>query len=138
VTDEQKRAAILAEVVRGRDALRAAEALLGLALFADAVSRAYYAAYHHACALLLSVGEEPKTHGGVHRLVQRDFVRTRKLSPEVGHLLSRLQTYRQSADYTAEYVFTAETAREEIAGASTFIGASVAVLQQEGWLDPPA
>ncbi len=134
MTDEQKRAAIAAEVARGAEALAAADALLGLGLFADAVSRAYYAAYHHACALLLSVGEEPKTHGGVHRLVQRDFVRTKKLAAEDGHLLTRLQTHRNSADYSAEYVFTRETATEEVTAARRFVNACAAVLDRDGWL----
>ena len=50
-----------AEAARGDDALRAAEALLGLDLPNDAVSRAYYAAFHYGRALLLSEGV-----GGAH------------------------------------------------------------------------
>jgi len=41
------------EAAVGDDALRAAEALLALGLHNDAVSRAYYAAFHYARALLL-------------------------------------------------------------------------------------
>ncbi len=53
-----------AEAALGDDALRAAEALLALGLANDAVSRAYYAAFHYARALLLLEGLEPKTHRG--------------------------------------------------------------------------
>lgn len=44
------------EAERGDDALRAAEALVGLGLNNDAVSRAYYAAFHYSRALLLLEG----------------------------------------------------------------------------------
>ncbi len=59
------------EAALGDDALRAAEALLALQLYNDAVSRAYYAAFHHARALLLLDGLEPKTHRGVFALLER-------------------------------------------------------------------
>jgi uncharacterized protein len=114
VTDDQTRDNIAAEVARGKDALESAEILLGAGKFADSVSRAYYAAYHYARALLLTAGEEPRTHGGLDRLLQRDFVRAGKMDARDARLLSRLMTFRQNADYTAEYVFTDVTAREEV------------------------
>lgn len=68
MTADQRRAAVAAEVARGKEALEAAEILLAAGKYADAISRAYYAAYHHARALLVTVGEEPRTHGGLDRL----------------------------------------------------------------------
>jgi uncharacterized protein (UPF0332 family) len=59
-------------------------------MYADAVSRAYYGALHFARALLATIDEEPKTHGGVLRLLSRDFVRTGQLEPEIAQLLSAL------------------------------------------------
>lgn len=44
---------------------RSAHALLSLGLPNDAVSRAYYAAFHDARALLVHDGVQPKTHRGV-------------------------------------------------------------------------
>ena len=82
MTDDQKRTNIAAEVARGESAFRSAELLLAAGQRADAVSRAYYAAFHYARALLLTLGEEARTHGGLDRLVQRDLVRTGKLAPE--------------------------------------------------------
>ena len=65
MTPANARAHVAAELSRGEKSLQAAEALLALGLFSDAVSRAYYAAFHHACALLLVEGAEPRTHAGV-------------------------------------------------------------------------
>lgn len=122
MTKDNQKKNVAAEVARGEESRRAASVLLAAGLAADAVSRAYYAAFHYARAVLLSASEEPRTHGGVDRLLQRDFVRTGLFEADVAKLFTRLQRYRQDADYTAEYVFTAASAAEEIAAAETFIG----------------
>jgi uncharacterized protein (UPF0332 family) len=59
LTNENRRANASSEIVRGEDALEAAEILLSSGKLADAISRAYYAAFHYARALLLSLGEDP-------------------------------------------------------------------------------
>ena len=74
-TSENQIANAREEVHRGNEALRAAEELLQLALCNDAVSRAYYAAYHWARAVLFTQGLESKTHRGVVQLVALRFVR---------------------------------------------------------------
>jgi len=67
------------------------------------VSRAYYAAFHYARALLLTVGLEPKTHRGVVDLVVEHFERPGRLAPEIASALARLQTFRGLADYDARH-----------------------------------
>ena len=62
MNDSNRRENAAREASLGDDALRAAEALLALALYNDSVSRSYYAAFHYARALLLVEGLEPKTH----------------------------------------------------------------------------
>ena len=124
----------MAELARGADAVDEAEILLGAGKLAGAVSRAYYGAFHHARGLLVSVGEEPRTHGGLTRLLQRDFAGTGRIAPEVAALLSRLMTFRQDADYTAEYVFTPTMAQQAVADARTFIAAARAILVTDGWI----
>jgi uncharacterized protein (UPF0332 family) len=135
VTDDQKRRNIAAEIARGDSSLKSAELLLAAGQLADAVSRAYYAALHYGRALLLIHGEEPRSHGGADRLLQRDFVRTGKLDPEIGACFSRLMTFRQNADYVAEYVFTDAMASEQVQSAHRFVSAAAALLREDGWLD---
>jgi uncharacterized protein len=101
--------------------LHSARALLDLGENADAVSRTYYAAFHDARALLLTLGEETRTHAGLERLVHRDLVRGGVLTPELGALFSKLQKFRIEADYAAEFVFTPAHAAEEVAAAHTFV-----------------
>lgn len=135
MTADQKTAAIAAEIARGRDALEEAELLLAAGKVAGAVSRAYYAAFHHARALLIAGGEEPRTHGGLSRLLQRDVVRTGRMAAETAALLSRLMTFRQDADYTAEYVFTPAMAAQGVEDARVFIAAAEAILIEDGFLE---
>jgi uncharacterized protein len=134
VTDDQKKGAVAAEVARGDDAIEEAELLLGAKKLAGAVSRAYYGAYHYTRALLVTIGEEPRSHGGLVRLLQANFVRTGKMAPEVGALLSRLMTLRQDADYTAEFVFTESMAEKELEDARTFVAGARAILVADGWM----
>lgn len=133
MTEDNRKRNIAAEVARGDESLESAEILLAAGKFADAVSRAYYAAFHYGRALLLMLGEEPRTRGGLDRLLQRDLVRTGKLHPDVGKLLSRLQKYRLDADYSAEFVFSREGAAEEVQAARRFVDEARALLRSGGW-----
>jgi len=135
LTSDQKRDAIAAETARGDEALAEAEILAAAGKATGAVSRAYYGAFHYARALLLTLGEEPRSHGGLTRLIQTHFVRTGRIAPEVGALLSRLLTIRQDADYTAEYVITEAMARADLAEARAFVAAAQAILSADGWFD---
>lgn len=135
MTGENRKRNISIEVERGDGALRAAQVLLDAGEHADAVSRAYYGAFHYARALLLTEGIEVRRHGSLDRLVQRDFVRGGRLDPEIGADLTRLQALRQSADYSAEHVFTEHTARDSVAMARRFVSAVTSLLEVTGWLE---
>jgi len=109
------------ESALGDDALRAAEALVTLQLYNDAVSRAYYAAFHYARALLLLEGLEPKTHRGVFALLERHFEATGRLSRDALSRFARLQTFRGLADYDSRDRLSAERAVEEVTSARLFV-----------------
>jgi uncharacterized protein (UPF0332 family) len=125
---------IAIEAARGDEALREADHLLGASMPTGAVSRAYFAAFHYARALLLSIGEETRTHRSLVQLIHRDLVREGKLDANVASLLSQLERFRQDADYAAEIVFTAEMAGREVAAARTFVDAAKELLTRGGWL----
>ena len=118
---------IRAELELAGDALRAAEALLGLGLPNDAVSRAYYAAFHAARALLLSASLEPKTHRGVMALLNARFG---EIGEEQLSSFARLQTFRSIADYDARSRLSMSRASSEVASARAFVERSRAVLDE--------
>ena len=128
MSPENARTNAAAELKRARESLRAAEVLLREALYADAVSDAYYAAFHAVRALLFSVGEEPRSHRGALHLFNVRFVREGKVDAIHLSTLARAQYDRVSADYGAGRTFTREEADEELVGARELVDAAAALL----------
>jgi uncharacterized protein (UPF0332 family) len=135
VTDDNRRTGIAQEVARADEGLRAADALLGLGLHSDAVSRAYYAVFHWLRALLLTRGVEPKTHSGAIHLFNTELVRNGLFSSSHNRLIGGLQRARELADYDAAVTFSAEDAAAELAQARAFRAAALSFLAAQGWLD---
>ena len=116
------------EMRRARESLRAAEVLAREALYADAVSDAYYAAFHAVRALLLSLGEEPRSHRGALHLFNVHFVRTGKVDARHLSTLARAQYNRIGADYGASTRFEQKDAEDEIVGARELVDAAAKLL----------
>ncbi|MGE0495221.1 MAG: HEPN domain-containing protein [Vulcanimicrobiota bacterium] len=134
MTESNRRSNIRLEVERaGRD-LESARLLRASGLLEGTMTHAYYAAFHHARALLLMEGIEVRTHRGVIHVLHRDFARTGRLPAEMVGWLSELQAHRESADYDAAAVFNESMADEALAKSRHFIAAAVEILTDEGWL----
>ncbi|MBN1611103.1 MAG: HEPN domain-containing protein [Polyangiaceae bacterium] len=119
-----------AEALLGDDALGAADALLGLGLANDAVSRAYYAAFHYARALLLLEGLEPKTHRGVIALLGQHFEAAGRLAPGRVSDLAALLTFRAIADYDARDRVSRAHAEAQVVKARAFVESARELLTE--------
>ncbi|MBN1774144.1 MAG: HEPN domain-containing protein [Deltaproteobacteria bacterium] len=135
MTEDNRRENARAEAALGDDALRAAEQLLALGLPNDAVSRAYYAAFHYARALLLTEGLEPRTHRGLVALLEQRFVAAGRLGREAVSAFARLQTFRSLADYDVRERLSPERAGEEVASARRLVDEARILLRAGSWLD---
>jgi uncharacterized protein (UPF0332 family) len=120
------------ELSRADVCLKEARALQGAALPYGAASRAYYAVFHAATALLLSVGLEARTHKGLVSLLGEHFVRPGRLSPTMGRLVSRMQRDREDADYALGAVFTGEESARLIADAQAFLVEARRLIAEPG------
>ena len=89
MTGDNKASNIREEVIRGEECLRAAEHLLEGGFFNDSVSRAYYAAFHWARAVLLTRGLEPRSHRGVIQLLGLHFVKEGQLGEDAAASLAQ-------------------------------------------------
>ena len=121
MTEENQRRNALDELERAQTCLGEAQALREDGFPYGAASRAYYAVFHAARALLFAVGLEAKTHKAVASLIGEHYVRPGKLSSAMGRLVSRMQRDREDADYASGAVFTDEEASQMIADAETFL-----------------
>ena len=81
------------------EALADARFLLDDERLRAASNRAYYAAFYAAQAALLSVEETVRSHAGVKRRFGYHFIRTGRLSEEVGSILAFAEEARHRADY---------------------------------------
>lgn len=121
MTADNRRRNALDEFARAETCLNEAQALAAGGFPYGAASRAYYAVFHAARALLVSAGLEVKTHRGVVSMLGDHFVRSGRLSPDMGRLVSRMQRDREDADYEPGAVFTAEEAARLINDAESFL-----------------
>ena len=118
----------LEERQRGEVCLAEARYLLEGGFHNAAVSRAYYAAFHCALALLMLKGLEPKTHRGVIQLLQLHYVETGALSARDAAAIGQLETYRELSDYNAKVLFDAARAASEIRRAEGFVASCCALM----------
>ena len=118
------------ELERARAALISARVLLGVSQYADAISRAYYAMFHAACALLASIGRTARTHDGLRALISEHFIRPGVLAHEHGRALSRMAGDRGEADYNVAAVFSEADVREDIVLAEKFLAGVEAIVQR--------
>jgi hypothetical protein len=84
---------------RSEERLEAAKHLVEGGHFPDSVSRAYYAMFFAARALLLAKGIEVRTHRGLVAGVYEHYVRPGLLGKDVAALLPAAMAARHEADY---------------------------------------
>ncbi|MEM9485857.1 MAG: HEPN domain-containing protein [Cyanobacteria bacterium P01_F01_bin.116] len=79
---------------RAESSLQAAQLLIGTDFLDDAASRAYYAAFHAASALLLSENLSFNSHSGVLRAISLTFIKAGRLDKSHGKNLNWLAELR--------------------------------------------
>ena len=87
------------ELHRAHEELAAARHLTAGGFAAQAISRAYYAAFYAAEAALQQLGETRSKHSGVIAAFGQLLVRTGEIEPAAGKLLRSLFDRRAGADY---------------------------------------
>ena len=84
---------------KAQESLAAAELLLQQGFTDFAASRAYYAMFYVAEALLLQRGLTFSSHSAVLAAFGKEFARTKELDPVYHRFLILAQEYRQQGDY---------------------------------------
>jgi uncharacterized protein (UPF0332 family) len=110
-------------LVRGRQELKAAEALLEAGFPAQAVSHAYLAGFHAASAALAVLGEVPATSSGVISAFGRHVVGENGIDHETARVLRRLYEDRNDIEHGLADA-PLEEARGAVADASRFVEAT--------------
>ncbi len=119
---------ISAYLQRADQSLQAARELAAKGFYDFAASRAYYAAFYAATALLLQEGMTFRKHSGVLAAIHHHFVKTGRLTKEHGKALNWLFEVRGVGDYGGIAHVSEGEALQAIQEAEKFISAVKALL----------
>ena len=89
----------------------------------DAVSRAYYAAFHAMSAALLAKGLAFSSHGQVIGAFSREFLKTGVLASSFGRAVQELFADRQIGDYDVFSSIDPKTAERDVREAERLFAA---------------
>lgn len=123
---------IRALMVRAETSLAAARLLSDNDYPAEAVSRAYYAVFYAATALLHLEGIIVAKHSAVISQVGLHFAKTGRLTPRLHRILLDMFDERQLADYGGAS-FSDERVTVDVQNAGDFVAAVQEYLEQQGY-----
>jgi len=121
---------IAANLQRAEASIQAAKKLASEGYYDFVASRAYYAAFYAATALLLGEGLEFGRHSGVIASIHQKFVKTSKLDKSYGKDLNWLFELRGVGDYGATIHISRQDADRAIKTAENFIIAAKSLIQK--------
>jgi uncharacterized protein (UPF0332 family) len=114
---------IAANLERAEQSVQAARQLASEGYYDFAASRAYYAAFYAATAILLSEGLELSKHSAVIASIHQRFVKTGRLSKEQGKTLNWLFELRSVGNYGGTAHVSHQEAEQAIQAAEGFLSA---------------
>jgi len=118
---EIRKERIEAEIDRAKEALTAAKNLFEDGLFADSISRAYYAIFHAARAVLLTKEIDPDTHNGAISMFGLHFVKNGLIEERFGRIFNEAKDARELGDYIVTKEFTKEETGKRVEQATEFL-----------------
>lgn len=121
---------IFAYLERAEQSILAADELFNRGFYDFAASRAYYAAFYAAIAILLNERLEFSKHSGVIAAIHQRFVKAGKLSKEHGKNLNWLFEIRNIADYGGMLHISQSQAKQAISAANTFLQTVMSLLKE--------
>ncbi len=119
-----------ANLERAEASIRAAEELILGGYYDFVASRAYYAAFYAATALLLGEELEFSKHSGVIACIHQRFVKTGKLDEKCGKDLNWLFELRGVGDYGATTHVSQQDSAKAIKAAVNFLSAAKLLIEQ--------
>jgi len=99
---------------RSEEKLESARILLEKGRFDDSISRAYYAAFLAARALLHLLGSQPRTHRGIITMLGIKAVKEGLLPQRIGQYINELSEARETSDYAVIVFYAREDAEQHL------------------------
>jgi len=121
---------IATNLERAEASIQAAKELVSGGYYDFVASRAYYAAFYAATALLLGEELEFSKHSGVIASTHQRFVKTGKLDKRYGKDLNWLFELRGVGDYGGTIHVSQQDADRAITAAENFLSATKSLIQE--------
>ncbi|MBU2573352.1 MAG: HEPN domain-containing protein [Elusimicrobia bacterium] len=119
-------------IEKAKEDIKAAELLIGAGLCRIAVSRAYYAMFYIAEALLLAKGLSFSSHKGVISNFGREFVKSGIFDKKFQKALSGIFKLRQNCDYDPLPKIDESKTGQALQNAKEFLNKAKTYLEMEG------
>ncbi len=127
-----KEAAALIE--RAKRYLKSSKMLLDDGDYESSVSRAYYAMFYTAEAVLLTKNLSFSSHGGVISAFGEHFVKTDIFPKDMGRDINRAFEKRQLGDYEYTFVISKDEAEELLDRSKHFVEEVIRYLKKDKFL----
>lgn len=121
MTAESSRKFVEVSLLRAEKALKSAKLLMEHGQLEDTASRAYYAMFHAAKAILFTKAVKAKTHRGTISQFGKHLVKKGSLSEEYADMLRKAFDLRQKSDYELYAELDKETVEETLNNAEKFV-----------------
>ena len=129
LTDDERMTLVANRVQRSHETWRETEGIINSGYWYAAANRMYYACYYMVSALLLKDGHNAHTHGGTIGLFGQHYVKTGKVSSDLGRFYSQLFELRQTGDYDDWKIITEEDVKPLVPSAIHFLDTIEALIQ---------
>lgn len=113
-----------------RTEIKNIEVLIQNGAYSAAISRAYYAMFHLAQALLDVKGLSFSKHSALISAFGKEFSKTGLIDTRLHNYLIQAQEDRLTADYDVMQILTEETARKHLERAIIFLDATISFLEK--------
>lgn len=110
--------------------LESAELLLNNQRYADSVSRAYYAMYHAARAVLFIKNVDPHKHSGVVRMFGLYYVQPGVVEKKYGKAFSYIKELREKCDYESTTEVDADECKKVLQDAKEFVKRTEKIVKE--------
>ncbi len=119
--DEDTKIIVGIRLEKARDDITRARELVESGAYRQAISRAYYAVFAIARAVLLTQGHTRKKHSGIESAFHQFLIKRGLIEPEYGTIYIQAFRARQDADYADTTDFTEMKARRVLSDAARFV-----------------
>jgi uncharacterized protein (UPF0332 family) len=119
---------------RAKLALAQSKDNLDLDYYDVAISRAYYAMFYSATALLLTKGISRSKHSGVYSAFGQHFVKPGLIESEYGRMLVNAFNVRLDSDYEVTPSLSRGLAEDVLRDAERFVERAAFYFRSEGYL----